>query len=295
MPSDMTEALARARRSVQALAVGDAFGERFFGPPERVTPRIRDRALPPTPWRYTDDTAMAISVYETLAAHARIVQDDLAERFARSYARDPMRGYGAGAHQLLSHLCQGGSWRLVAPAMFGGQGSFGNGGAMRVAPVGAFHAQDPEAAARDASLSAEVTHAHPEGIAGAVAVAVAASVAGAGGGGFDRAALFDAALAHTPASRTRDGIDRARKLPDATSVAEAAELLGNGSQIAAFDTVPLCLWLVARHPDDFEAAMWSAVEALGDRDTTCAIVAGVLAGRAAPPAAWIDATETLPI
>src|SRR5207244_1505850 len=64
---------------------------------------------------------------------------------------------------------------LVCPRAFGGAGSYGNGAAMRVAPLGDYFAGDPAAAARHAELSAEVTHTHTEGIAGAVAVAVAAA------------------------------------------------------------------------------------------------------------------------
>ena len=53
----------------------------------------------------------------------------------------------------------------------------GNGAAMRVAPVGAYFADDPDRAAHEAQHSAVITHAHPEGQAGAIAVAVAAATA----------------------------------------------------------------------------------------------------------------------
>jgi len=49
-----------------------------------------------------------------------------------------------------------------------------NGAAMRVAPASAWFADDREAAVRAAIASAAVTHAHPEGQAGAAAVAAAA-------------------------------------------------------------------------------------------------------------------------
>jgi ADP-ribosylglycohydrolase len=44
--------------------------------------------------------------------------------------------------------------------------------------------------------------------------------------------------------------------------------------------------------------MWDTVSILGDRDTTCAIVGGILAlrtGRDLIPADWLAATETLPL
>jgi ADP-ribosylglycohydrolase len=47
---------------------------------------------------------------------------------------------------------------------FGGNGSFGNGAAMRVAPLGAYFAADPDRAAAEARLQAEITHSHVEGM-----------------------------------------------------------------------------------------------------------------------------------
>jgi ADP-ribosylglycohydrolase len=58
-------------------------------------------------------------------------------------------------------------------------GSCGNGATTRVTPLGAYHPERPTVAAEEAIESAEVAHAHPEGVAGAVLVAVAAVHAGA--------------------------------------------------------------------------------------------------------------------
>src|SRR5688572_1770148 len=92
--------LARARLSLEGLSVGDAFGERFFSPHAFERPR----ELPPPPWRYTDDTVMAVSIVATLACHGRIDQDELAKAFAARYAADDRRGYGSGAHLLLMQI-----------------------------------------------------------------------------------------------------------------------------------------------------------------------------------------------
>ncbi len=71
--------------------------------------------------------------------------------------------------------------------------------------------------------------------------------------------------------------------------------LGNGARVSGQDTVPFCLWAVARHPRDYAEAMWTTVAGLGDRDTTCAIVGGILAnGGAELPADWLAAREPLP-
>jgi len=98
-----------------------------------------------------------------------INQDVLAKMFAEEYARDPQRGYGGAAHGILRAIAEGMSWKAVARRAFGGQGSCGNGGAMRAAPIGAYFADDCERVVYEARLSAEVTHAHPDGQTGAAA------------------------------------------------------------------------------------------------------------------------------
>jgi ADP-ribosylglycohydrolase len=57
------------------------------------------------------------------------------------------------------------------------------------------------------------------------------------------------------------------------------------------------LWCAAHHLGNFEEAMWTTVSGLGDRDTTCAIVGGIVAcsvGAAGIPPEWIAAREPLP-
>ena len=278
----------RADLALDGLSVGDAFGERFFG---EGALRIARRALPPAPWQWTDDTAMALGVLEVVRRHGRIEQEDLARTFARRWHLDPDRGYGGGAQRILQAIHQGAPWSSASRALFNGQGSKGNGGAMRAAPLGAWFADDLAAVVREARSSAEVTHAHPEGQAGAIAVALAAAHASSG---LRARALLEAAAAGTPEGATRDGLLRAAALPFETSIARAVSALGNGSEVTAADTVPFALWCAARHLDDYAEALWQTVSGLGDRDTTCAIVGGVVAaaGTKVPPA-WLAARESL--
>jgi ADP-ribosylglycohydrolase len=207
---DLMDALGRAWLSLDGLSVGDAFGERFFGPLHEVRQRISRRLLPDSPWTYTDDTEMALSIVEILKEHGSINQDLLANRFANRMQFN--RGYGQGAYAVLCGVKDGLNWRHLTQIGFRGMGSFGNGAAMRVAPLGAFFADQPlNIICEQARLSAEVTHAHVEGIAGAIAVAVAATLAwqkrevkGALGSSWI-AAIRDA----TPRGYTRDAISEA--------------------------------------------------------------------------------------
>jgi ADP-ribosylglycohydrolase len=242
---------------------------------------------------------MALSILEILEERGDIDQDLLATRFA--HRMQFHRNYGRGAYAVLCGVKEGLDWRLLSQIGFRGMGSFGNGAAMRVAPLGAFFAdQTLEVVRNQALLSAEITHAHAEGIAGAIAVAVAAALAWQRRGASEvlgRNWIADVRDAMPP-GYTRDAVAEALNVPANATIVEAAQTLGNGSGVTAPDTVPLCLWVAAHASSGFEEALWHTVSALGDRDTTCAIVGGILALTHGPngiPQHWLQSREALPI
>ncbi len=285
--------IARARASLDGLSTGDAFGERFFVHPSVVEQLVEQRALPAQPWTYTDDTVMALSVFDVLFEKGEIDQDLLADLFAARYQLDPRRGYGGTAHDILTQISRGAPWREAAGEAFDGSGSMGNGAAMRVAPLGAYFHEDLDAVVVAARRSAEVTHAHAEGQAGAIAVAIAAACVARSVR--NAREIFDTVLSFTPDSETRAGIQQASALPLDYDVRTAVSALGNGSRVISQDTVPFSLWCATRHLGQFEDAMWCTVSGLGDRDTTCAIVGGILAAdpEVAVPPSFIAAREPL--
>ncbi len=339
-------ALERARLSLEGLSVGDAFGECFFFSPDLVFKLIRANVIPgppydperieeymmdqcqalrevpaQAPWKWTDDTAMALSLVQVLEAHGEADEEALAGAFGRRYLLEPARGYGSAMHDLLPDLARGGDWRSLASALFQGRGSFGNGAAMRVAPVGAFFGDDLARCAREARRSARVTHAHEQGVAGAVAVAVAAGAAwqlreqiaqeptlAASTQADSQAAqdarqvfaaeFFELILPHVPPGAVRDGIECGRDMPlwGEIAVDEVTDMLGNGGEVTAQDTVPFVLWSASQRLDSYEDALWITVSGLGDRDTTCAMVGGIvsLSSRSAIPDAWLSSREPLP-
>ena len=119
------------------LALGDAMGAPFEGSP----PGEKSLKHLPAALTYTDDTEMAMGVAESLAAKKGFNQKDMAERFVKNF--NPRRGYGPGTIAVLNLIGQGIPWdranRMVFP-----QGSFGNGAAMRAAPIGLFFYRDTE-------------------------------------------------------------------------------------------------------------------------------------------------------
>jgi ADP-ribosylglycohydrolase len=298
-PENAKERLTRAIHSLHGLSCGDAFGQRFFLHPKVAQSLIAQRAVPSSPWPYTDDTAMAIAITEMLEEHGEIRQESLAESFGRNFLADPRRGYGAAMHTLLPELANAPSaWKTIAPALFGGVGSFGNGAAMRIAPLGAYFADDLAKLTKQAELSAVITHSHPEGVAGAIAVALAAGLAWRYQDSRTGSREFLSEICdHVPESEVRRGVVTALALPSNATVESAVGALGNGSNISAQDTVPFALWAAASHLHNYEDALWTTVSGLGDRDTTCAIVGGIVAmssGVESIPPSWIQAREPIP-
>jgi len=245
------------------------------------------------------ESLVGLSVGDALGGPFQGHPFDLALRFGRKFKS--RRGYGLSMLYLLPRLRRGEDWRQLREMVFPG-GSFGNGSAMRVAPLGAyFSGQAMDRVAREATRSAEVTHSHPEAVGGAIAVAVAAWLASRHRG--QSARPVEELIAEALAALDQDlevsrGLAIAEELEPTAPLEEAVGLLGNGSNVSCQDTVPLAVWIAFRHLDDFETAVRLALGAGGDTDTVAAIVGGTVAayvGIDGIPSSWREAVEPLPI
>lgn len=291
--------LHRALLSLDGLSVGDAFGQSFFFvTPVTADSRLEGRFIPPPPWFYTDDTVMAKAIVRSLALHESIHTDWLAQAFAEEYRREPDRGYGGTARGILQAIGEGLPWQEAAGRVFDGDGSCGNGGAMRAAPIGAYFADDLAKVISEARKSAAVTHAHEDGQTGAIAVALAAAWIV---DQFDSTKppslrMIEFVLAHLPQTETYWRLKKALTLPLELSPKTAALILGNGSQVVSSDTVPFCLWCTCRHLTDYPEALWQAVSVHGDMDTNSAIVGSLVSLATGPsgiPPEWLESREAL--
>ena len=276
--------------SLSGLTVGDAFGQSLYLPEAKAM--IDQRILPSAPWCWTDDTQIALSVVEELRQRGWIDQDYLARRMAWRYTTDPARGYGESTRQVLGRIAQGEYFRTVSRSINNG-GSYGCTGAARAAPLGAFFAETPFRAVREAPLVAAITHIHPESLAGAQAVAVAAAIAAKSNHSIKTDFLSEI-LGYVPESRVHNAIKQIINIP-ADDLDGCLKYL-SGDQFGTVQTaVPFALWCAAQHLDDFKAALWLAVSGLGIRDTTCAIVGGIVALSCGQvPDDWTACREPLP-
>lgn len=296
---DTITPLQRAQLSLEGLSVGDALGQLLSACCRSARNVIEQKRLPSSTWWHTDDTQMAMAIVEELASNKKIDQSSLAWRFVKRYQEDPGKGYGKGARLQLEAIALGQPWQQTSSSAFSGRGSMGNGGAMRVGPLGAYFADDLEMLVVESTRSAQVTHSHPEGIAGTVAVAIASACAWnlrSQPIHVARECLWHLVIERTPTGEVCEGIRKASVLPFEMSPENAARILGSGFLVTASDTVPFALWCAMRHLDNFTEAMISTLEGDGDCDTNCAIVGSIVSlytGLEGIPKEWRDARESL--
>lgn len=188
--------------------------------------------------RFTDDTVLTCAV-----AAAILGKRDYGETIAEFAERHPNAGYGSGFSRWVR------SWNRKP------YGSFGNGSAMRVSPVGFAYNTIPEVL-REARRSAEVTHDHPEGIKGAQAVALAVLLA--------RRGRTKADIKRETTNRfgydLDRGLDRIRP--------------AYGFDVTCPGTVPEAI-IAFLESDGYEDALRKAVSLGGDSDTLACITGGI--------------------
>jgi len=244
--------------------------------------------------RFTDDTQMTLCVAEWLAADNALGGKNLLEQFCRAY--EPWRHYGSGTRLILESFPNARSrWADLSTAMFP-QGSYGNGSAMRVAPVGLFLHNDLRGIIETARTSSIVTHSHDLAVQGAVLQATAVAVAIRGPletGHFLRmltAALSqfeklgrDTTVYKKALARICEAIVKA--VPPSKMVA----LLGNG--IKAQEAVPMAIYCYLTNAGSFEKAIEAAIFLGGDTDTIASMtgaISGAALGERHIPKRWIE-------
>lgn len=267
-----------AKKSLKGISIGDAFGESFFGERNQMLDYIAKKKIPPTSWEFTDDTVMAIAVYEQLEKFGEINQNDLAQQFSINHNKDVNRGYGATARRILREIGEGGNWSKIAQNAFEGMGSMGNGASMRVGPIGAFYFDDFGKVKKLARSSAEITHYNEEAVTGAIAVALATALATqvkVEEKTISANQFIESIVQELPNTDTTSKIKKSITVPYTYNIDTVRNILGDGTKIMAKDTVPFAIWCAANNLNNFESALWKAISILGDRDTIGAIVGGI--------------------
>ena len=291
----MAEAVLRAKFSGSLLgtAAGDAVGAGFEGrrvpEPEVVADVIAGREL----LAYTDDTHMMIGVTESLVQRAGFDGEHMAYVFIRNYEFEPWRGYGPGPPQVFRMIRAGEPWDKASEKLYHG-GSYGNGSAMRIAPIGVFYHDDLAMLREVARRSSQITHSHELGKEGVVLQAYAVALAVS----LDPAETFDsreflARLGEFVQNELyRDKLAKVVMLLGEVDRSRVVAGLGNG--IEAFNSVPTAIYSFLSHHHSFEEAILFAVSLGGDTDTIAAMtgaIVGAYLGVDSIPAKWRSKLE----
>lgn len=274
--------IAKTYRSIDEILRTDRVPE-FSGPDWQVG-------------RFTDDTQMTLCVAEWLLADQSHSAEQLLARFAQAY--QPWRRYGSGTEMILrmfpQHRAQ---WCELSTVMFP-HGSYGNGSAMRVAPIGLAHFNDLKKASSIAIESSRPTHSHPLAYQGAVLQCIALAIATAsaeftastflqplrGGLSYFTGLMQDTSKFDLALDEIERGLRRGAKC------AEMSAILGTG--IAAYEAVPMALYCFLRHFDSLEQVVHEAIFNGGDTDTIACMagaISGAFLGKGAIPPRWLEA------
>jgi len=234
-------------------------------------------------------------VAESLINRGGLDPRHLGRTFHGHFNREPWRGYAAGPPSIFQRVETSGlTYEEAARHLFGGQGSLGNGAAMRVAPLGLFYHDAPDLYAK-AAASAAITHAHPLAQDGAAvqAGAVAMAVHLDPGDPFPRAAFVKRMLllSQTPELKEKLSLVRAL-LKSKVPGPEAASILGKSVMI--HESLPFALYAFLAFPHSFEDCLLNAVLSGGDRETLGSMagaISGAYLGATAISALWREKLE----
>jgi ADP-ribosyl-[dinitrogen reductase] hydrolase len=276
--------LSQVRGSLLGLAVGDALGAPLEGaPPPRARRAVRGglemaggRSWAPGEW--TDDTALALALAESIAAHGLLDTADVAARYIEW--AEIGKGIGNTTAAALRGAKDESDARARAEAFHKDTGrSAGNGTVMRAAPIG-LAAPTVTAAADAAREDARLTHFDP--VAGAASAALCAALVAIRDDGSALAAATVQACEH---DRIEDAIAAARGHPDTLGELAAGEEMG-----ACWTTLAVGLYALDTI-DDYEHGVLWAIGLGGDTDTNAAVAGALLGCRHGPdaiPERWLE-------
>jgi len=265
------------------LAVGDALGAPVeFCRRDTFEPVTEMRAggqfkLPAGAW--TDDTAMALSLADSLLANGSLACSDLLDRFIRWAEKGENSSTGVAVGIGQNTLRTLGNYRrtgAVKATRFGAKAD-GNGAIMRLAPVPIFYWKDPLRAQQIAVEQSQATHCSPlsDEACAYLALVLARLIAGQD---WNDALAVDLAAGCSPEMQqivSRTWEHKARQ-----------EIQSSGYVI---HTLEAALWSVAS-TSSFEEALLLAVNLGDDADTVGAVtgqLAGALYGVEEVPSAWL--------
>ena len=273
--------------------VGDALGAPFEGWRKVEFEEIEEAARVLGTLTYTDDTHMMIGVAESLVRSRGFDGEDMAWTFVRNYELEPYRGYGPAPPYIFRLVRSGVAWDQAAERVYQG-GSYGNGSAMRIAPVGVFYHDNPGLLREVAYKSSHITHAHSLGKEGAALQACAVSLATnlESPLTLDQDDFLAKLTSYVEEEVYKQKLASMKRLLTSSDRSQVVFEMGNG--IEAFNSVPTAIYSFLAEPGSFVRAVQLAISMGGDTDTIGAMtgaISGACLGIESVPASWRDKLE----
>ncbi len=237
---------------------------------------------------YTDDTHMTIGVVESLIQSRGFDGEHMAQTFIKNYEAEPWRGYGPGPPRVFRMIKRGEPWDSAASKIYRG-GSFGNGSAMRVAPIGLLYSNNPAKLREIAYKSSSITHSHELGKEGAAlqAYAVALALNTPSDEEIDREAFLLKLQNFAQTQLYKEKIANTKELLGEQDRARVVAVLGNG--IEALNSVPTAIYCFLKQPKSYKDSVIYAISLGGDTDTIASMagaISGAYLGIEAIPQEW---------
>lgn len=237
---------------------------------------------------YTDDTNMTIGVVESLIQSRGFDGEHMAQTFIKNYEAEPWRGYGPGPPKVFRMIKSGEPWDSAASKIYRG-GSFGNGSAMRVAPIGLLYSNNPAKLREIAYKSSSITHSHELGKEGAAlqAYAVALALNTPSDEEIDREAFLLKLQNFAQTQLYKEKIANTKELLGEQDRARVVAVLGNG--IEALNSVPTAIYCFLKQPKSYKDSVIYAISLGGDTDTIASMAGAILGaylGIEAIPQEW---------
>jgi ADP-ribosyl-[dinitrogen reductase] hydrolase len=281
-PSTSIQAIRdRARGALLGLAIGDAVGTtlefKTRDQCQRLTDMVGGGPFGLRAGQWTDDTAMALALADSLLDDPSLSEEDVMQRFVSWHEKGTYSctgrcfDVGITTRQALER------WKCTGNPIAGSTDpmSAGNGSLMRLSAVAVRHFGDRPKLRDVAARQSRTTHAAPEAV--------------------DACVVYAEMLADAIEGRPRTEVLRARQASYSGKIAQIALGSWRGlprdnvkSSGYVAHSLEASLWSVGRTAS-FEGAVLLAANLADDADTTAAItgqLAGALYGEAGMPAEW---------
>jgi len=259
---------------------------------------------------YTDDSNSTLALATSLVSKKAINPADCGLEYAKWWQHTPTRGCPDSASSVFKALLGGLHYSKSGRTRFL-DGSFANGGAMKISPLGvACRHADSKSLRCAVKYAIMSTHAHPQAVDGAACIAAAIGYAMGCTKleDFNPTKMISRALEVTETKEMRERLEtihkRLKKIGAVKQVGKTLseledlqllkELGGLDFQIKAIHAVPHVLWIAARYGMNPVDCMTNMISVGGDTDTTASMVGGIMGalhGTGWIPIRWWDNLE----